>query len=160
MISVQESERDVLRFLWINDIHAQPPPVEIYRFGRVVFGVSCSPFLLNATLKKHIESYMEECPEIVNILINSLYVDDVNSGGHTVNEVLNLYEKSKSMMQSGGFNLRKWHSNSNEVMHEIKQRERVIVEIRKAFLKTMNHMLKLQPRKTVSSSLLITRSLV
>eukprot|EP00795_Rhopilema_esculentum_P016014 gene16014-7350_t len=122
MISIHNSDRDVLRFLWFTNIE-ETMEIQEYRFCRVVFGVSCSPFLLNATLRRHIESYAAEEPEICNKLINSLYADDINSGSHTIEEAFELYEKSKRLMQKGGFNLRKWRSNSSEVMNAIRQQE-------------------------------------
>ena len=123
MISVWPPDRDALRFLWLNDINAPSPQTVIYRFARVVFGVSCSPFLLNATLKGHIEGYFDNHPEECSRLVTSLYADDVNAGGYTEAEVIKLYTISKQIMKDGGFNLRKWLSNSKEVMSEIKARE-------------------------------------
>ena len=123
MISVWPPDRDALRFLWLDDINAPSPQTVIYRFARVVFGVSCSPFLLNATLKGHIEGYFDNHPEECSRLVSSLYADDVNAGGYTEAEVIKLYTISKQIMKDGGFNLRKWLSNSKEVMSEIKARE-------------------------------------
>ena len=120
MISIWPPGRDVLRFLWMDDVNSSSPQVITYRFTRVVFGVSCSPFLLKATLSRHIESYSENHPEICKRLVNSLYVDDVNRGGYSVEEVMELFRVSRQMMQEGGFNLRKWLSNSKEMMSQIK----------------------------------------
>ena len=50
-IEVDKQQRDLMRFLWIDDINSEDPNIVIYRFCRVIFGVNCSPFLLNATLK-------------------------------------------------------------------------------------------------------------
>ena len=47
MIAVEESDRDVLRFLWVNDINEDEVKIHPLRFTRVVFGVCSSPFLLN-----------------------------------------------------------------------------------------------------------------
>ena len=46
-ISVSECDRDVLRF-FLYDVEKKFPDVCVLRFARVVFGVSCGPFLLNA----------------------------------------------------------------------------------------------------------------
>ena len=46
MIGVEENDRNVLRFLWIDDIDSDHPKVVTKRCTRLVFGVSCSPFLL------------------------------------------------------------------------------------------------------------------
>ena len=53
MIEVAEHDRVVLRFLWVSDPHEYPPSIEVLRFARVTFGVACSPFLLNATIRYH-----------------------------------------------------------------------------------------------------------
>ena len=119
MISIWPPDRDVLRFLWMDDMNSSSPQIITYKFTRVVFGMSCSPFLLNAALRRHIETYSEDYPEVCQRLLNSLYVDDVNTGGYSVKEVMELFKVSKQMMQEGGFNLRKWLSNSKEVMSQI-----------------------------------------
>ena len=66
MVSVSEEDRDALRFLWIHDINAQLPRLVIMRFARVVFGVSASPFLLNATIRRHVEKYRDDDPLFVD----------------------------------------------------------------------------------------------
>ena len=40
MIAMTEKDRDVLRFLWINDVSKPNPETIVLRFARVVFGVS------------------------------------------------------------------------------------------------------------------------
>ena len=50
MVGITEEDRDVLRFLWVDDIDKLLPEIVVLRFTRVVFGVSSSLFLLNATL--------------------------------------------------------------------------------------------------------------
>ena len=61
--------RDVLRFLWVDDVEKEFPNVCVLRFARVVFGVSCSPFLLNATLGHHHDRYLTTHPDLVNCLV-------------------------------------------------------------------------------------------
>ena len=51
MISVDPKDRDVLRFLWVKNVKSEEPEIVILRFARVVFGVTSSPFLLNATIR-------------------------------------------------------------------------------------------------------------
>jgi hypothetical protein len=45
MIAIAKEDRDVLRFLWVGDRTKDDPKIMIYRFTRVVFGVTASPFL-------------------------------------------------------------------------------------------------------------------
>ena len=54
-VGVKEGDRDFLRFLWVQDISADDPVIEAYRFTTLVFGLTCSPLLLNATLKHHLD---------------------------------------------------------------------------------------------------------
>ena len=110
-VGVAEEDRDVLRFLWVDSLEEENPGLMLYRFCRVVFGVNASPFLLNATLKYHISQY-EADPGLVQNLLNSFYVDDLVTGERGVEECLSLYQKSKKCLSEGGFNLRKWISDS------------------------------------------------
>ena len=69
MLSVTERDRDVLRFLWFDDISKLNPNVISLRFARVVFGVLSSSFLLNATIKHHVEKFSSSHPELVKELL-------------------------------------------------------------------------------------------
>ena len=44
MVQVAEADRDVLRFLWIDDPTSADPNIVVKRFNRVVFGITSSPF--------------------------------------------------------------------------------------------------------------------
>ena len=60
-----------------------------------------SPFLLNATIEQHLLKYSDEHPELVQKILNSLYVDDLNSGCTTAEEAFDLFVKSKKIMSQG-----------------------------------------------------------
>ena len=123
MISVSPQDRDVLRFLWVDDIHKKTPEIVVFRFTRVVFGVSSSHFLLNATIKHHLERYKKEFPEFVQTFLRSVYVDDVSFGAEDDNSTYELYWKSKNVLAEGGFNLRKFITNSADLQKRIDQNE-------------------------------------
>ncbi|KAF2886826.1 hypothetical protein ILUMI_19347 [Ignelater luminosus] len=55
-ISITPRDRNVLRFLWWNENNI----IEIYRYTRVVFGVTSSPFILAAIIKLHLERIAQE----------------------------------------------------------------------------------------------------
>ena len=122
-VSIAEEDRDVLRFLWFDDVKKECPAVIVLRFARVVFRVSSSPFLLNATVKHHVERYESEDPEFVETFLRSIYVDDVSSGGDTDEEAYQLYVKSKVRLAEGGFNLRKFVTNSPRLRKQIEDNE-------------------------------------
>ena len=57
MVGVAEPDRDVLRFLWVDDSTSEAPKIVVKRFSRVIFGVTSSPFLLNGTIRHHVTNY-------------------------------------------------------------------------------------------------------
>ena len=60
----------------MEDVNAKVVnPVE-YRFCRDVFGVNYSPFLLNATVQYHLDTFSDEDPKFIQTMKKSLYVDD------------------------------------------------------------------------------------
>eukprot|EP00794_Sanderia_malayensis_P004910 gene4910-biopygen3985 len=61
-IEVHPVDRDCVRFLWVANVQDQSPEVIEYRFNRVVFGVSSSPFLWNAVIRHHVDKYKENDP--------------------------------------------------------------------------------------------------
>ena len=68
MVSVAKKDRDVLRFVWVDNVLANEPNIVELRFTRVMFGVSPSPFLLNATIRHHLEQYQDAQPALVRKL--------------------------------------------------------------------------------------------
>ena len=56
-VGLDESDRDLTRFLWLSNPKDPESKVHVYRFKTVLFGSASSPFMLNATLHRHLESY-------------------------------------------------------------------------------------------------------
>ena len=125
MISVDDKDRDVLRFIWVDDVLKEEPELHVYRFTRVVFGASSSPFFLNATIRYHLEQFLGSNEYTVKCLLQSTYVDDVISGGGLEEEAFQLYTEAKMIFHAGGFNLRKFLSNSLNVQARIDATEEV-----------------------------------
>ena len=123
MVGMAEEDRDVLRFLWVDAIDKPSPEIVVLRFTRVVFGVSSSPFLLNATIKHHIERYKETNPEFVEKFLRSIYVDDLSSGAPETNTGYELYLKSELRLAEGEFSLRKFVANCPELTNTIQCNE-------------------------------------
>ena len=107
-IRIRKCERNVLRFHWVKDCDRNH--VEINRFTRLVFGLTQSPFILEATLKAHFHNYLMNYPKVIENISDDMYVDDLTSGGNTVGEVEILKQKCEELFKKGGFNLHKWHS--------------------------------------------------
>ena len=123
MISMAREDRDVLRFLWVDDIGKDQPDLLTLRFTRVVFGVAASPFLLNATIHHHLENYLTSQPAMMEKLLRSFYVDDVVTGSSDEQGAYTLYQASKDVLKEGGFNLRKFCSISSFLQMMIDKQE-------------------------------------
>ena len=63
--------------VWTADPNAEQLKPTTFRFTRVVFGVSSSPFLLNAMVNHHLETFREIDPDFVDKFLSSIYVDDL-----------------------------------------------------------------------------------
>ena len=112
MISIAKKDRDVLRFLWYRDAFGDQLDIMELRFTRVVFGVLYSPFLLNATIRHHLEKYETTHPSLIKKLQRSLYVDDLASGAEDEEQAHQMFPVSKKILEEAGFNLQKFYSNS------------------------------------------------
>lgn len=108
MISMAEKDRDVLRFLWFKDALTNQQDLMELRFTRVVFGVSSSPFLLNVTIRHHLDKYESSHPDLVKKLWKSLYVDDMACGALDEEQAHQLFVTAKEILKQAGFNLRKF----------------------------------------------------
>ena len=109
MVGINETDRDTLRFLWFKDPDDLNSEIVHLKFTRLLFGLRPSPGISASTIQHHSDSQVTEefKPHFIELLKKSLYVDDLVTGKGCVAKVLELCWKSKSLMQRGGFNLRK-----------------------------------------------------
>ncbi|GFX07746.1 uncharacterized protein TNCV_4160151 [Trichonephila clavipes] len=122
-IFLADEHKDAVRFLWSDDEPCvqKKPKLQVYRFNRVNFGVSSSPFLLAATIRHHIEKYKHEFPDSVELLDRSFYVDDLISGGNEFEEALQTSRRAIKIMEAAGMDLRKWITNDANLMEQWKK---------------------------------------
>ena len=86
-----------------------------------MFGLIWSQFLLGAIIKYHLEKYFNRDfnSEIVDVehFLEDLYRDDSISGAQTDDDLFKFYLCIKILLNKGGFNLRKWITNSFEISY-------------------------------------------
>ena len=105
-IKIKRIDQDALRFLWTED-----DEVIVYRFMRLPFGLTSSPFVLAATMKHlFMESRMDE--KLLNRILGAFYVDDLVDSVNTNQEAINIKECAESALDAGSMRLRKWNSNN------------------------------------------------
>ena len=94
-----------MRFHWVKKCN--PNRLEKNRFTRLVFRLMRSPFILEATLKVHFHNYLTNYPKGIENISDDMYVDDLTSGGNTVEEVKILKQKCEELFKKVAFNLHK-----------------------------------------------------
>ena len=111
-IERSEEHRNFLRFLWFKDVFSTNSEQIILHFKRVIFVLTCSPFLLNGTVRVHLEKYLplRDYTEIVRQLLLNLYVDDISNSFNSIEQSFNFYKISKTCLLDANFQLRKWAS--------------------------------------------------
>ena len=119
MVGIKPEDRDMLRFLWLKDSLADEREIVDYSFNLFLFGLRPSPSILGETIAYHLNIYRQTEPEMFELFRKSLYVDDLLTGQENDEKGLIVYQKSKKMMASGGFNPRKWNSNSRNLLKAI-----------------------------------------
>jgi len=92
MVSVCEQDWDAIWFLWVDNVDDDSPNIVPMWFTRVVFGVSSSPHLLNATINHHLMTYQKSYPTLVDTLLRSIYVDNATYGADNEEEAYQLYK--------------------------------------------------------------------
>lgn len=106
MIDVFEPDQEFLRFLWWD----KPGVIQVMRHQRLVFGLSCSPYLLNAVLQHHFSHWpIEDDKAVIMLLQKSFYVDNLLGSVPTWEMFLHFQKKAISILDNAKMELREWH---------------------------------------------------
>ena len=119
-ILIADCDRDALRFFWFQDPKDPNSPLVTYRFKAVIFGGVASPFQLAAVLQKLIT---DKCKNVYvkNALLQGTYVDNVMHANNKESNMVRFFETSRDLLSQGNFNLRRWTSNSPQLMEKAKE---------------------------------------
>lgn len=112
MIEVQEDDQIYLMFLWWEDHTCTR--MKIFKHKRVVFGVKCSPFILGAVLKYHLNNVATEDKEVAMKLLESLYVDNSVTSVNTWAEYEKFKIDSTRILADAKMELRQWEHSTME----------------------------------------------
>lgn len=109
-ILLHKNERDSHRFLWfaepLNNVK-DLPPVKTYRMTRVTFGVTCSPYLLGATILRVIEEAKQRYQRTSDLLRTSFYMDDLVLSVDDESTAMNVFREANLIFKCASMNLRK-----------------------------------------------------
>lgn len=108
-IWVAVQDRDYLRFLWRHN----PDELQncVFRHLSLVFGLRCSPYLLNAVIQHHLANWVEDEP-VVQKLKSSFYCDNL-VGSLSLSECFETFQKrAQEIMNDAHMELREWVSST------------------------------------------------
>ncbi|GFX57338.1 integrase catalytic domain-containing protein [Trichonephila clavipes] len=103
-ISLHENDMNFLPFLWWEGGNSEK--AVIYRCLRVVFEVSCSPFLLAAVLNHHFKQAPGHLEKAAEKLKDSMYVDNCVVSVDSSEELESFQRDSTELLALGKFDLR------------------------------------------------------
>ncbi len=119
-ILLHPSECDFHRFLHRN----QSGQLVSARMKRLTFGVTSSPYLATQVLRQLAKQCQINHPIVSEIICTSFYVDDCLTGADTVEKAKELAEDLVQVLKSIGMQLRKFRSNSEELLDSIPEQLR------------------------------------
>ncbi|GFW09362.1 integrase catalytic domain-containing protein [Trichonephila clavipes] len=111
-ISLHENDMNFLPFLWWEGGNSEK--AVIYRHRRVVFEVSCSPFLLAAVLNHHFKQAPEQLEKAAEKLIDSMFVDNCVASVDSSEELESFQRDSTELSALGKFDLHGWRHSDIE----------------------------------------------
>jgi hypothetical protein len=122
-LTLHQKDRNLTRFLWYHCIkhgdgsYTMTDEVVTYRFTRLPFGLTCSPFLLPATLRELATIYKKEFPRPAVLINDRMFMDDFFVAVDDENEVISLYYQLGCLMKKIQMPMAKWATNSPQLKH-------------------------------------------
>ena len=94
-----------MKFHW--DENLTNNTIQILCFTRLVYGLNHSPSILEGVLKTHFEKYESMYLELTRKIRDDMYVDDLVTGGESLQELEKIKSDSIKLFEKKGFKLHK-----------------------------------------------------
>nr|XP_046916907.1 uncharacterized protein LOC124497300 [Dermatophagoides farinae] len=104
-ICIQSDHQKYVKFLWHDK---EKEKILCYKFLRLPFGLTSSPFVLNVVINHHIGKYKDKFPAIVSAIHSNLYVDDLVHSVNNEDEAVEFHSISSTIFKEASMELRKW----------------------------------------------------
>ncbi|XP_030759214.1 uncharacterized protein LOC115884703, partial [Sitophilus oryzae] len=114
-VLIKNNQRNLQLILWRSDPDSE---IQTYQLNTVTYGTASASYLSTRCLLELAHECSKTDPELSKIISNDFYVDDLFTGGSSVEDVLNIKTRILLILNSGGFELRKLMSNNIEVVKE------------------------------------------
>lgn len=119
MCRINPAQTSLQRIFWRDN---PQDPLDIYELQTVTYGTAAASYLaIRCLYQIGVES---TSPIVSDVIKNHFYVDDYLSGGNTVEEVVQVTNEVIHELSKSGFKLRKFVSNSPNVLLSIKSEDK------------------------------------
>ncbi|XP_062703997.1 uncharacterized protein LOC115255979 [Aedes albopictus] len=115
-IRIKKEDRHAQRLLW-RDSPVEDPAVYIKDVA--TFGSTCSPCSAQYVKNINAVEHAAEFPAAAEAVIKKHYVDDYLDSADTIDEAVRQAEEVRLVHSRGGFHIRNWMSNSEEVLRRV-----------------------------------------
>ncbi|XP_045489873.1 uncharacterized protein LOC123690524 [Pieris rapae] len=125
MVKMSEEHTKLQCIVWRDN---SDEILKSYQLTTVTFGTAAAPFLAVRTLLRLAD---DECSsdikysEAMKAIKESFYVDDLMGGHEDVEKAKKLCVDIKEILEKGGFKIKKWSSNSEEVLQHIQENNKI-----------------------------------
>ena len=101
------------------------------RMIRLTFGIASSPYLASQVLRQLALDYKVTHPRVAEIIRTTFYGDDCLTGEDTLQEATTLRVELNSLLNKACMTLRKWRSNSTNLLQTITEelKEKSILDV-------------------------------
>nr|CAH7766504.1 unnamed protein product [Callosobruchus chinensis] len=94
-------------------------PIDIYELNTVTYGTASASFLAIRCLHEIAHIHENEFSTASQVILKDFYVDDLLTGGDTLEYLIKLYHDIDFILKDGGFALNKWVSNHPALINHI-----------------------------------------
>lgn len=145
-ILIDSGQVDMQRVVWRSNPNEA---IKDYALQTVTYGTSPASFLATRCLKQLAIENRKMYPKAARVIEEDFYMDDLETGCNTVEEALQLQDQIIKIMSSAGFHLRKWMSNSPQVLEKVDPSDREFVDFQSedGFVKTLGQIWRPQTDK-------------
>lgn len=125
-VLLHPEQRQLQRILWRE---SPEKSIETFELNTVTYGTTAASFLAIRCLEQLARECERENPRIAKMIREDFYVDDLLSGGETIEEITSTAREISNVLASGGFKLRKWNSNNSKFREKFMDTNQAQAEI-------------------------------
>ncbi|GFT08294.1 DUF1758 domain-containing protein [Trichonephila clavipes] len=115
-ILIDQEDQNFQRIVWRE---SKDSPIREYKLCTITYGTASAPYLATRCLFQTGLDLERDDPAVSSLMKESFYIDGLMAGAPSSEEAISLIKTFSSILEARRFHLRKWRSNSSEVLSRI-----------------------------------------